>query len=215
VKVPAEAFVIPVPLHVPPGVNADSVAGPSDTQKGPAGVIVASGAGFTTILVVFVSVQPLKVTEYVIVQVPTPAVTGLNTPVDAFVIPVPLHVPPAVAAVSVTEVPFEQKGPAGLIVASGVATVIVVVFVSVQPLPAVTVYVIVHVPTPAVPGSNVPAAALVIPVPLHVPPAVAAVSVTGAFAGQKGPAAVIVASGARLTVIFLVLVSVHPPTVTL
>jgi hypothetical protein len=54
--------------------------------------------------------------------------------------PVPLHVPPAVAAVNVTAAAFEQKGPAAVIVAFGaVPTAIVVVFVSVQPFPAVTV----------------------------------------------------------------------------
>jgi hypothetical protein len=54
--------------------------------------------------------------------------------------PVPLHVPPAVAAVNVTAAAFEQKGPAAAIVAfGGGATIITVVLESLQPLPAVTV----------------------------------------------------------------------------
>jgi len=50
------------------------------------------------------------------VCVPGPALVGLNTPRLASVIPLPDHVPPGVAAVNVTGLPFEQKGPAGVIV---------------------------------------------------------------------------------------------------
>lgn len=59
----------------------------------------------------------------------------------------------------------------------------------------------VNVPAPAVAGSNVPAEALVIPVPLHVPPGEAAVKVTEVALAQKGPAGVMVASKSVFTVI--------------
>ena len=52
------------------------------------------------------------------VHEPAPATLGENVPVAAFVIPVPLHVPPGCAAVNVAGTSFRQKGPAGVIVAS-------------------------------------------------------------------------------------------------
>ena len=49
------------------------------------------------------------------------------------------------------------------------------------------------VPAPAIAGENVPAEALVIPVPAHVPPAVTAVKLTGASPMQNGPEGLIIA----------------------
>ena len=54
---------------------------------------------------------------------------------------------------------------------------------------------------------------MVIPVPLQVPPAVAAVNVTEASVAQKGPAAVMVAFGTGSTTIVSVSTDVHAPTV--
>ena len=70
------------------------------------------------------------------------------------------------------------------------------------------------VPAPAVAGLNVPVAVLVMPVPLHVPPPVAAVKFVVGSDKQKGPDGVIVAFGTAFTLIFLDLVEVQPPTVT-
>ena len=58
----------------------------------------------------------------------------------------------------------------------------------------------VWVPAPAVEGLNVPKLALVIPVPLQVPPPVAADKLIEASAVQNGPVAVMVAFGIGLTV---------------
>ena len=66
---------------------------------------------------VIVSVSP-QGKLYVITWLPAPAVAGSNVPVDAFVIPVPLQVPPVSAAIKFTLEAFEQKGPAWVIVAS-------------------------------------------------------------------------------------------------
>lgn len=66
-------------------------------------------------------------------KVPTPADVGLKVPVVLLIMPVPDHVPPAVAADNVTEAAFAQKGPAGAMVAlGGAATVMVIFLVSVQ-----------------------------------------------------------------------------------
>ena len=68
-------------------------------------------------------------------------------------------------------------------------------------------------PAPDTEGSNVPVAALVIPAPLHVPPGTDAVRFVAGLVIQKGPAGVIVALGAELTVIEVVFVSLQPPIV--
>ena len=54
--------------------------------------------------------------EYVIVFAPAEANAGLNVPFIASVIPVPLHVPPALAADNVIGSSAIQNGPAGVIV---------------------------------------------------------------------------------------------------
>ncbi len=69
-------------------------------------------------------------------------------------------------------------------------------------------------PVPAIAGSNVPAFASVIPVPLQVPPGVAAVRVTAVSVSQNGPAGVMVASGEGSTTISSESTDVHPFTVT-
>jgi hypothetical protein len=56
------------------------------------------------------------------VCVPAPAVKGLKSPLDVFIIPVPDHTPaapPEVAATSVWKPAFEQRGPISVIVALG------------------------------------------------------------------------------------------------
>ena len=57
------------------------------------------------------------------VCVPTPAVAGSNVPLAALVIPLPLHVPPAVAPVKFTEGSLIQYGPTGVIVASALGII--------------------------------------------------------------------------------------------
>lgn len=54
---------------------------------------------------------------YVIVQDPAPAVAGLKVPVDALVIPVPLHVPPAGEATILNAAVPVQTAATGVIVA--------------------------------------------------------------------------------------------------
>ncbi len=61
--------------------------------------------------------------------VPAPATLGLNVPLLEFVIPVPLQVPPVVAADKFTDEWFKQNGPAGFMVASGVSTTIIIAVV--------------------------------------------------------------------------------------
>lgn len=50
-----------------------------------------------------------------IVNEPAPETLGSNNPLEAFTIPVPDQVPPGLVAERETAVPFEQKGPAGVI----------------------------------------------------------------------------------------------------
>ena len=52
------AFTIPVPVQVPPGSAATKNVLGFDSQKGPAGFIVASKASFTKIEIVSVDPQP-------------------------------------------------------------------------------------------------------------------------------------------------------------
>ncbi len=48
-KVPALVSVMPSPVHIPPGVADTRLMGGSYSQKGPAGVMVASGFSKTSI----------------------------------------------------------------------------------------------------------------------------------------------------------------------
>ena len=50
----------------------------------------------------------------------------LGSKVPLLVIPFPLHIPPGSAAVKLTGVALEQKGPAGLIVASALGLTVMV-----------------------------------------------------------------------------------------
>ena len=56
---------------------------------------------------------------------PGPEVPGSKVPVEGFVIPIPLQVPPAFTAERLTGELLEQNGPAGLIVASGVLFIVI------------------------------------------------------------------------------------------
>ena len=60
---------------------------------------------------------------------------------------------------------------------------------------------------------KLPVEVLLIPVPLHVPPAVAAVKVNGREDWQNGPAGVIVPSGNEFTTITCVSVLGHGPPI--
>ena len=98
-------------------------------------------------------------------------------------IPVPLHVPPALAADNVIGSSAIQNGPAGVIVPSGTSqTTKSSVSVEGQkpPIECVTVY----VPGVATAGSNVPLDALVIPVPDQAPPVSSDESCTAAMSAQ-------------------------------
>src|SRR5215207_3936552 len=79
-KVPAAPLVIPIPLQVPPGSAPTKLTGASNTQNGPAAVIVASADAFTNICSVSVPPQAPGIL-YVTVCKPGPAVAGLNNPV--------------------------------------------------------------------------------------------------------------------------------------
>ena len=52
---------------------------------------------------------------------PVPAEEGEKVPFDVFVIPVPLHIPPVVAALRLNEFPLEHKGDTGVIEELGTA----------------------------------------------------------------------------------------------
>jgi hypothetical protein len=83
--------------------------------------------------------------------------------------------------------------------------------VAVSPQPPLIEYVTVLVPAMA--GLNVPATGSVIPVPDHVPPAVAADKLKGADPAQTGETAVIVAFAAFVTVMFVVSAAAHVPEI--
>jgi hypothetical protein len=115
------------------------------------------------------------------------------------VIPLPVQVPPLVAAFNVTGEALTHNTGGEVIVASAF-DVTVINAVSVFPqLPGI-VYVTVYVPVPAVAGSNVPLAPDVMPVPVQVPPAVAALKLNGADPMQTGATLFIVASASGDTV---------------
>ena len=124
-----------------------------------------TGNGFTVIVCVSVSPQ-LPGMVYVIVVVPTPATLGLNAPVFALIMPVPLHVPPGLAAVKVMGLASMHTDPRFAMVASnGPNTVMVIVPVSAHPE---GVYETTSGPTPAVAGLKIPVDET--PTPVHVPP---------------------------------------------
>ena len=136
-----------------------------------------------------------------IVKVPTPEVAGLNVPLVVFVIPVPLQVPPAGLAEKLNADALAHTGATGVIDAvPAEVTTCCSVSLFVQLFASVYVYVIVNVPVPAVVGLNVPLAALVIPVPLQVPPLGVAVRLKDAAPTQTGVVGLIVTVGSGLTV---------------
>ena len=57
-NVPRDVSVIPAPLQVPPGVTAVKFVAAAFKQNGPAGFIVASGAGVTVIVPVAFKTGP-------------------------------------------------------------------------------------------------------------------------------------------------------------
>src|SRR4051812_36373957 len=108
------------------------------------------------------------------VWIPVPATAGSNVPAVPLVMPVPVHVPPGEAAVMLNAGELMHFGPTFVIVALYTATTVTTT-VSTSPHGAPMVYVMMCGPAPAVAGLNVPAAALVMPVPVHVPPGSTAV----------------------------------------
>jgi hypothetical protein len=108
-------------------------------------------------------------------------------------IPVPAQVPPAVAAFRLNGVAPTQTF-AGCVIVEFKVEVTVTTTVSILLHEPVKEYVIVSVPTPAIDGSNVPFVELVIPVPDHVPPEVAAERLKEDAATQTDDGCVIVAS---------------------
>ena len=58
-------------------------------------------------------------------KVPAPEVVGENVPAVPLVMPVPVHVPPVVAAVRLNEEPFTHTALGALIVASGVLITVI------------------------------------------------------------------------------------------
>ena len=76
-----------------------------------------TGNGFTVMVCVSVSPQ-LPAIVYVMVVMPAPATLGLNAPVAGFVIPIPLQVPPGLAAVNTIGFASTHNEPGLTIVAS-------------------------------------------------------------------------------------------------
>lgn len=130
---------------------------------------------------------------------PSPAVAGSKVPFVAFIMPVPLQLPPDVAALRLKAgAPTHTEGGCVMVAFSVLFTVTSAV--SEPPQAPEVVYVIVNVPVPEVAGSKVPFVALVIPVPLQVPPPVAAVRLKAAALAQTGLTFVIVGSADGPTV---------------
>ena len=75
------------------------------------------GKGFTIMFSVLIPPQEPEIV-YVIVCVPGPAEAGSNVPIEVFVIPGPLQIPPVFAAFNVKGVTSIQCGPEGSMVAS-------------------------------------------------------------------------------------------------
>ena len=59
--------------------------------------------------------------------VPTPAFSGLKTPVIGLTIPIPAQFPPGLTAVKTTEGSVSQNGPTSVIVASTKASTVMLV----------------------------------------------------------------------------------------
>ncbi len=128
---------------------------------------------------------------------PEPEVLGLNwLPVT----PLPEKAPPLTTGnrFAIALLSHNTLGKVKLALGK-VFTVMFSLSVEVQPL-TVTVYVTWKVPVPETLGLNVPANALVIPVPDHVPPGVAEVKLLELPPAQSIPGGVIVAFGLGLTV---------------
>jgi hypothetical protein len=85
-----------------------------------------------------VPVHPATVTSYVMLFAPIFADAGSNVPFAAFVIPVPLQVPPAVAAERFTVASLEQKSPGLVIVASGVWLTVISIWSESEHVPVPT-----------------------------------------------------------------------------
>jgi hypothetical protein len=91
------------------------------THKGPHPLVISDvkpGVGKAFTVIVCVAVSPhAPLIEYVIVLVPMLATEGSNVPADAFVIPVPDHVPPTETPVKLKTAAFAHTGGTAVIVA--------------------------------------------------------------------------------------------------
>lgn len=188
-------FAIPVEpeLHNPPVVAMlRVVAPPTQTWLMP---VIGGGAGFTVILLVAKHPAP---SEYVITTEPAeiPEAKPLDEPTDATTGLLLVHTPPDVASVSVTEVPTHSMA-AGPAIGNG-PSVTVSVRVTKQPVGSVYVIVAEPVITPVNNPVAEPMMAIEVELLVHVPPAVLSVSVVVAPA-QSAPAPVMTA-GSGLTV---------------
>lgn len=159
---------------------------------GLAGVTETTGNGFTLTVAVAVLVHPaalVPVTVYVIVLVGlavTFAPVVALKPVDGDQVYVE-----APEAVKLTDAPIQIFEVAGVTATKGRGFTVILIL-PVPPQGAGVVYVMVCVPTPAVPGLNVPFVVLVIPGPAHVPPETDAVKFIAVALTQNGPAGLII-----------------------
>ena len=111
--------ITPLPEKVPPFKTGTKVAKAALSHKTLGELKLAFGKVFTTMVSLSVEVHPFTVIVYVTWKVPVPDTFGLNVPVKALVIPVPVHVPPGVAEVRFVELPPAQSIPGEVIVAFG------------------------------------------------------------------------------------------------
>jgi hypothetical protein len=119
---------------------ADAVIVPSVNPLQVTGVGAAlSVTSFTVITVVAVSPHGPDII-YEIVKFPAPDTAGSNVPFTELIIPVPLHIPPAILAVRFIDADPTQNGPAELIVtAVPVSIVTVTDALAIHPLTSVPV----------------------------------------------------------------------------
>ena len=125
----------------------------------------------------------------------------------------PYHVPPGMSVVMITVAEPAQSIVGAVITGICIPKTVMVVVVVVVHAPPVSEYVIVVDVPVTNEGSNVPAVALVMPVPLHVPPDNVAVRLKGALNIHCGATGVMLMLDALTTVISIVSVVLQIPGV--
>ena len=129
-------LVIPEPDQVPPAVAAFRITLLTLLQKGPADVMVALAEVPTVMVAVSVLLQtPVEV--YITLKVPLPTREGENCPVEVLVIPCPDQMPPALAAVRVTNETLVQYGPVEVMVGLFAGFIVMLRVSSSPQLPAI------------------------------------------------------------------------------